>query len=122
MNKLPLAKRVQILNMLVEGSSMRAIARVCDVSFNTVAKLLEDAGEFCARYHDERVHDVKAKRVQCDEIWSFIAAKQKNVPGMKKPVDGAGDVWTWTAIDIHYELAIMVAWNSRSTLRRFGRP
>ena len=79
MNKLPLAKRVQILSMLVEGSSMRSISRVVDVSINTVAKLLVDAGEACAAFHHEHVRDVKAERVQCDEIWSFCYAKAKNV-------------------------------------------
>ena len=59
MNKLPLAKRVQILSMLCEGSSMRSISRVCDVSINTVAKLLVDAGKVCAAFHDEKVRDVK---------------------------------------------------------------
>lgn len=106
MNKLPVQTRVQILNLLCEGSSMRAIARVCDVSFNTVAKLLEDAGNFCARFHSEQVRDVHAKRVQCDEIWSFVAAKAKNVAAMKAPVDGAGDAWTWTSIDADSKLII----------------
>ena len=78
MNKLPLDKRVQILSMLVEGSSMRSISRVADVSFNTVAKLLVDAGDACAEYHDEHVRDVKASRIQCDEIWSFCYAKAKH--------------------------------------------
>ncbi len=108
MNKLPLVKRVQILAMLCEGSSMRSIARVADVSINTVAKLLVDAGRACAAFHDATVRDVKARRVQVDEIWSFTAAKQKNVPGMKKPVDGAGDTWTWTAIDA--ESKLIVSW------------
>lgn len=106
MNKLPLKTRVQILNMLCEGSSMRSISRVADVSINTVSKLLVDAGKFCADLHDREVRNVKAKRVQCDEIWSFTAAKQKNVPGMKKPVDGAGDTWTWTALDSDSKLII----------------
>ena len=99
MNKLPTTKRVQILSLLREGSSMRSISRVVDVSINTVTKALEDAGAACAAYHDEHVTGVKATRVQCDEIWSFCGAKQKNVATMKAPVDGAGDVWTWTAID-----------------------
>jgi transposase-like protein len=73
MNKLPLAKRVQILSMLCEGSSMRSISRVVDVSINTVTKLLVDAGETCLEMHDELVHDVKASKVQCDEIWSFCS-------------------------------------------------
>src|SRR6184192_3288367 len=96
MNRLPSSKRTQILSMLCEGSSMRSISRVADVSINTVSKLLVDAGTFCAALHDREVRNVKAKRVQCDEIWSFTAAKQKNVATMKKPVAGAGDTWTWT--------------------------
>lgn len=106
MSKLPTDKRVQILSMLCEGSSMRSISRVCDVSINTVAKLLEDAGKACMTFHDENVAGVKAKRVQVDEIWSFTAAKQKNVAGMKKPVEGAGDTWTWTAIDADSKLIV----------------
>ncbi|MES0065499.1 IS1 family transposase [Mesorhizobium sp. M0074] len=106
MNKLPLTTRVQILSMLVEGASMRSVARVADVSFNTIAKLMIEAGEACAAYHDETVRNVQAKRVQCDEIWAFVAAKQKNVPNMKTPVDGAGDVWTWTALDADSKMII----------------
>jgi IS1 family transposase len=97
MNKLPLATRVQILNLLVEGSSLRSISRVCDVSINTVTKLMVDAGHVCDAFHDEKVRGVKASKVQCDEIWAFCAAKEKNVATMKAPVEGAGDVWTWTA-------------------------
>src|SRR6185312_14684134 len=106
MNKLPLAKRVQILSMLCEGSSMRSISRVADVSINTVSKLLVDAGEACAAYHDEHVRGVKAKRVQCDEIWSFCYAKQKNAAKAKGAIDVAGDVWTWTAIEAQTKLLI----------------
>ncbi len=106
MNKLPLKTRVQILTLLCEGSSMRSISRICDVSINTVSKLLVDAGKFCADLHDREVRNVKSKRVQCDEIWSFTAAKQKNVASMKKPVEGAGDTWTWTALDSDSKLII----------------
>lgn len=106
MNKLPLAKRVQILSMLCEGSSMRSISRVVDVSINTVTKLLEDAGEACAAFQYNAVRDVKARRVQCDEIWSFCYAKEKNVATAKKPAVQAGDVWTWTAIDPDTKLVI----------------
>jgi IS1 family transposase len=106
MNKLETAKRIQILNMLVEGSSMRSISRVCDVSFNTVVKLLEDAGEFCARFHDSNVRNVKAKRVQCDEIWSFCYAKEKNVAMAKVAPGGAGDLWTWTGKDADTKLIV----------------
>lgn len=108
MNKLPLKTRVQILTMLCEGSSMRSISRVADVSINTVSKLLVDAGKFCAELHDREVRNVTSKRVQCDEIWSFVGAKAKNVGSMKQPVDGAGDVWTWTALDSDSKL--IVSW------------
>ena len=106
MNKLPLAKRVQILSMLCEGSSMRSISRVADVSINTVTKMLVDAGTACAAFHDENVRGVKAKRVQVDEIWSFYYAKQKNVADAKAAPEGAGDTWTWTALDADSKLII----------------
>lgn len=106
MNKLPLEKRVQVLNMLVEGSSMRSISRVVGVSFNTVTKLLIEAGQACAAYHDEHVRNVKAARVQCDEIWSFCYAKQKNVATAKAAPETAGDVWTWTALDADSKLIV----------------
>ncbi|MEX2617819.1 MAG: IS1 family transposase [Alphaproteobacteria bacterium] len=106
MNKLPLAKRVQILNMLVEGSSMRSISRVVDVSINTVSKALVDAGATCSALHDVHVRDVKAKRVQCDEIWSFTYAKQKNVATAKAAPEQAGDTWTWTALDADSKLIV----------------
>lgn len=106
MNKLPLAKRVQILSMLCEGSSMRSISRVVDVSINTVSKMLVDAGKACAAFHDEKVRDVKAKRVQVDEIWSFTYAKQKNVSTAKAAPEEAGDTWTWTALDADSKLLV----------------
>lgn len=103
---MPLEKRVQILSMLCEGSSMRSISRVADVSINTVTKLLIDAGTACARFHDEAVRGVKARNVQCDEIWSFCYAKAKNVPTAKSAPEGAGDVWTWTALDRDSKLIV----------------
>ncbi|MEQ8451625.1 MAG: IS1 family transposase [Nitratireductor sp.] len=106
MNKLPTHKRAQILSMLVEGASMRSISRITGVSINTVTKLMVEAGEACAAYHDETVRNVKVARVQCDEIWSFVGAKQKNVAGMKQPIEGAGDVWTWTALDADSKLIL----------------
>jgi len=106
MNKLPLKTRAMILNLLCEGSSMRAIARLTGVSFNTVAKLLVDAGKVCADYHDKNVRDVKSARIQCDEIWSFTYAKQKNVKMAKSAPEGAGDTWTWTAIDADSKLIV----------------
>jgi IS1 family transposase len=106
MNNLTLAKRVQILSMLVEGSSMRSISRVVDVSINTVSGLLVDAGEACMAFHDEAVRGVKSKRVQCDEIWSFVYAKKKNVETAKAAPEGAGDAWTWTALDADTKLIV----------------
>jgi IS1 family transposase len=108
MNKLPLEKRVQILSMLVEGSSLRSISRVCDVSINTVTKLLVDAGKAAADFHDKHTRKVETKRIQCDEIWSFCYAKDKNVRDAKSAPEGAGNVWTWTAIDADTKL--MVSW------------
>ncbi len=106
MNKFPPQTRVQILSMLCEGASMRSVSRLTDTSINTVSKLLVDAGRFCAGFHDAKVRMVEAKRVQVDEIWSFTAAKQKNVAGMKSPIDGAGDTWTWTAIEADTKLIV----------------
>ena len=106
MNKLPLAKRVQILSMLVEGSSMRSISRVVDASINTVSALLVDAGKACVAHHDATVRGVRSKRIQADEIWSFCYAKAKNVPTAKAAPDDAGDVWTWTALDADSKLIV----------------
>ena len=106
MNKLPLKTRPMILNMLCEGQSMRATARLADVSFNTVAKLLIDAGKACADLHDELVQGVTASRIQCDEIWSFTYAKQKNVATAKATPQVAGDTWTWTALDADTKLIV----------------
>jgi IS1 family transposase len=113
MNKLPLAKRVQILSMLCEGSSMRSISRVADVSINTVYKLLAEAGPVCARFHDATVHGVASQRIQCDEAWAFCYAKQKNVAGAKAAPEGAGDVWTWTALDADSKLILSWAVGGR---------
>jgi IS1 family transposase len=106
MNKLPLEKRAQILAMLCEGSSMRSISRLTGVSINTVTKLLVDAGRACAEFHDEAVRNVKAERVQCDEIWSFNYAKANHVLSAKAAPERAGDVWTWTALDADSKLII----------------
>ena len=103
-----LAKRATILRMLVEGSSLRSISRVTDTSINTVTKLLVDAGRACIAYHDEHVRGVKAERIQVDEIWEFVYAKQRNVDGAKKAPADAGDAWTWTAIDPDSKL--IVSW------------
>jgi IS1 family transposase len=108
MNKLPVAKRAQILSLLCEGTSMRAVSRLADVSINTVSKLLVDAGNVCAAFHDESVRGLKSRRVQVDEIWSFTYAKAKNVEKAKKAPAGAGDTWTWTALDADSKM--IVSW------------
>ena len=107
MNKLPTAKRTMILSMLVEGMSMRAISRTVGVSINTVTKLLVDAGEACATYHDEHVRGIRGhRRIECDEIWSFVYAKERAVKHAKAAPDGAGDTWTFTAIDADSKLIV----------------
>src|SRR5580658_4359658 len=104
MNKLPLETRIQILTLLVEGSSLRSISRVAGVSINTVTKLLVDAGTVCAAFHDANVRGVKSQRVQVDEIWSFIGIKEGNLRKAKTVRTDAGDCWTWTAIDADTKL------------------
>ncbi len=91
--------RGQIINLLSEGMSLRAVARITGVARNTVDKLLRDVGAACLEYQDEHLRNLPCKRVQCDEIWSFVYAKEKNVPKALQGVPGIGDIWTWTAID-----------------------
>ena len=114
MNKLSTAKRAQILEMLVEGMSMRATSRVAEVSINTVTKLMIEAGEACAAYHDEAVRDIDARKVQCDEIWAFCYAKEKNVARARSAPRGAGDVWTWTALDSDSKMILSYEVGDRS--------
>jgi IS1 family transposase len=95
MNKLALAKRAQILGLLVEGNSINATCRITGAAKATVLKLLADVGQACAEYQEKALRNLPCKRVQCDEIWSFVGAKQKNVA---QGAAGYGDVWTWTAI------------------------
>src|SRR5690606_8187519 len=104
MNKLPLAKRAQILGLLVEGTSLRAASRLADCSINTVTKLLVDVGSAAAEYQDKALRNLPCKRIQCDEIWSFVYSKQKNIPEEMRGQYGVGDVWTWTAIDADTKL------------------
>jgi IS1 family transposase len=104
MNKLPAAKRAEILGMMVEGVSIRAITRLTGVSKNTVVKLLEDAGEAFSDYQDKTLRGLTCKRVQVDEIWAFVYAKAKNVEAAKTAPKGAGDCWTWLAIDADTKL------------------
>lgn len=98
MNRLSIERRARIIGCLVEGNSLRATARMTDTAINTVVKLLVDVGKACAEYQNQVLRNLKCKRIQCDEIWSFCYAKQRNVPEDKKGQFGYGDVWTWTAI------------------------
>lgn len=104
MNKLPSAKRAQILGMMAEGVSLRAISRLTGASKNTLAKLVEDAGEAFSDYQDRMFRNLPCQRVQVDEIWSFVYAKAKNVASAKSAPAEAGDIWTWTAIDADTKL------------------
>ncbi len=97
MNRLSLVKRAQIIGLLVEGNSLRATSRLADVSINTVTKLLVDLGRACSAFQDKTLRALPCKRVQVDEIWAFVGAKEKNATEAQK-ADGYGDVWTWTAI------------------------
>lgn len=103
-NVLSTAKRVQIVSALVEGCGIRATARMADVSKDTVMKLSREIGEACIRYQDEAFRNLTCKRLQVDEIWSFVYAKAKNVPAEKAGQFGYGDVWTFTAIDADTKL------------------
>lgn len=106
MNKLSIQKRAQIIGLLVEGNSMRAVTRLVGCSINTVTKLLEDVGAACAEFQDGAIRNINSKRVQCDEIWSFCYSKEKNVAPEDKGILGHGDAYTWTAIDADSKLAI----------------
>lgn len=97
-------KRAQVLSVLCEGMGINAATRITDVSKNTVLKLLADVGEICAKYQDEVMRGLKPERVECDEIWSFVGMKQKNVPEDLRGTFGIGDVYTWTAIDAKTKL------------------
>ena len=104
MNKLTRAQRAQIISLLVEGMSLRAITRTTGASINTVTKLLVDAGKACSVYQDQTLRNLPCKRLQIDEIWEFCYAKAKNVPFAKRAPKEAGDIWTFVAIDAETKL------------------
>jgi hypothetical protein len=108
MNRLSIEKRTQIVSALVEGNGINATARMAGVSKMTVLKLLKDTGEACMAFEDMTLRNLPCKNIQCDEIWSFCYAKEKNVPEKYRGVFGYGDVWTWTAIDADTKL--IAAW------------
>jgi IS1 family transposase len=115
MNRLCNLKRAQILHLLCEGQSLRAVTRLTGVSKNTVAKLLVSAGHACAAYQDKALRNLPCKRVQMDEIWSFVYAKAANVDAAKAAPEKAGDVWTWTAICADTKLLVSWLLADRST-------
>lgn len=108
MNKLAISDRVAILRALTEGCSLRSTSRMVGVSINTVTKLLVDAGKACSAYQDKAMQNLSCKRLQLDEIWGFVYAKEKNVPVEMKGQLGVGSVWTWIAIDA--ETKIVPSW------------
>jgi len=119
MNKLSTAKRSAIVRALCEGCSIRATVRMTGASKNTIVKLLAEVGAACSKYQDEHVRGVRAQRVQCVEIWSFVYAKAKNVPEEKKGVFGFGDVWTWTALDADSKLIVSFRLGPRDAATAF---
>jgi hypothetical protein len=108
MNRLSTAERVQVIGALVEGNSINSTVRMTGISKPTILKLLADLGKACQRFHDERVRGLTCKRLECDEIWAFVHAKEKDVPKEKKGTPGLGNTWTWTALDS--ETKLMVGW------------
>ena len=112
MNKASTETRVLITKALIDGVGVNATSRLSGAAKNTILKLLAQLGEACAAYHEKHVRNVKSSRIQCDEIWSFCYAKQKNVPDQFKGVFGFGDCWTWTALDQDSKLMIsyMLGW------------
>jgi len=104
MNQLTNERRAQVVRCIAEGNSIRSTVRITGVAKNTIVKLLVELGNACAVYQDHALSNLKCKRVQCDEIWSFCYAKEKNVPEKKKGQFGYGDVWTWVAIDADTKL------------------
>jgi IS1 family transposase len=104
MNRLSTEKRVAVVTALVEGCSIRATVRMTGVAKNTIVKLLVDLGAAVTKYQDETLRNLPCKRLQCDEIWAFVGAKDKNIPAEKQGQPGIGSVWTWTAIDADTKL------------------
>ena len=108
MNRLDIKTRKQIVAALVEGNSVRATCRMTGAAKGTVLKLLADLGEACDEFQDRAIRHLDCALLQCDEIWSFCHCKERTLPYVKDAPEGAGSVWTWTAIDPDTKL--MVTW------------
>jgi IS1 family transposase len=115
MNKLSRKEQAQVVAALVEGVSINSTVRMTGISKVTILRLLKILGNACWNWHDEHVRGLKCKRVQCDEIWQFCYAKEKNVPAEKRGQFGYGDVWTWVAIDADTKLNITFLCANRDT-------
>jgi IS1 family transposase len=118
MNRLSMSDRARVVGVLVEGNSLRATARIAGVARMTVQKLLRDLGTACMGHHHATVRNLKCQRIQCDEIWSFVGAKQKNVPPEK--MAEWGDIWTWTALDPDSKLMVSYLIGSRTPPMAFA--
>lgn len=106
MNKLNTQEKAQIVRLLVEGNSLRSCTRITGKSINTITKVLEDVGAACQQFHNDTVICVNSKRIEADEIWSFVQAKQKTVDACGIDTKGAGDAWTWVGIDADTKLVV----------------
>lgn len=106
MNKLSIERKALVIKTLCEGNSIRSTARITDTAVNTVVKILRETGRACLKYQDKSLRNLTCKRIECDEIWSFVYAKAKNVPEEHENEFGYGDVWTFVAIDAETKLAI----------------
>lgn len=104
MNRLSLQRQGQVVKALCEGNSIRSTSRMTGTAINTVIKLLQDLGSACLDYQDSTMRNLPCKRIQCDEIWSFVYSKAKNVPDQYSGGFGYGNVWTWTALDADTKL------------------
>jgi len=120
MNKLSTEKRRQVVAALVEGNGIRATVRMTGVAKNTIAKLLVDLGAACSEYLDKNLVNLNCKRIQCDEIWSFCYAKEKNLPEELRGKFGYGDVWTWVGIDADSKLIVSWAVGGRDSGTAYG--
>ena len=123
MNKLSIERQAQVIRTLVEGNSIRATCRITGTAKGTVTRLFVSVGTACAKYQNEHLRDLPCRLIQCDEIWSFCYAKQKNVPEEKQGRFGYGDVWTWTAIDADTKLIVswLIGLRDTSCAYRFMR-
>lgn len=108
MNRLPIERRAEVIRCLVEGCSIRSTVRITGVAKNTIQALTREVGEACLDYQDRVLRNIRASRIQCDEVWCFCYAKDKNVPDSMRGQPGVGSMWTWTAMDADSKL--IVSW------------